>query len=350
MRLAKGRIHLNTFNFQLATRFTVDVSCDCVLGLEAKSFENTQFMNDASSIFAVSTNFKLKTILNNLLPAIGAMIPSPMLNPEGLSWFKGVANQAIDTRRQNQLKRDDFLNYFLELKKKKELSVEATAGYLFGVFVDSFETASYFLSGFIGLLAAHPECQDRLRDEIRSCGETADLEQISQLPYLDKSLHGKLELNSLNLEMIKTTSSLRIESLRATEFPFPLWKNCEESIEVEDYDGSVLKIEEGTEVLIATLSYHHHPDFYPNPKEFKPERFDESHGGAQRFKDAGVWLPFGAGPRMCPGDLAVFSISRRISLIGIYFYRRSTRNNDDEISRFRVGQELQNVPRANRQR
>lgn len=92
-----------------------------------------------------------------------------------------------------------------------------------------------------------------------------------------------------------------LESLRISQFPFPLWKKCEESIEYEDYDGSVLKIERGMDVLIATHSYHSHPDFYPNATEFNPERFDESNGGVKKFKDAGVLMPFGVGPRMCIG-------------------------------------------------
>lgn len=48
-----------------------------------------------------------------------------------------------------------------------------------------------------------------------------------------------------------------------------------------------------------------HPDFYENPERFDPERFDESNGGAKRLKDAGVFIPFGNGPRQCLGDLIV---------------------------------------------
>lgn len=62
-------------------------------------------------------------------------------------------------------------------------------------------------------------------------------------------------------------------------------------------------IEKGTTVLIANYSLLHHPEFYPEPHSFKPERFSESNGeGLKYFKDAGVFMPFGSGPRMCLGE------------------------------------------------
>lgn len=42
-------------------------------------------------------------------------------------------------------------------------------------------------------------------------------------------------------------------------------------------------------------------DYYPEPEKFMPERFDREHGGVKAFRDKGVLLPFGDGPRMCLG-------------------------------------------------
>lgn len=46
---------------------------------------------------------------------------------------------------------------------------------------------------------------------------------------------------------------------------------------------------------------HLHPDFYPNADQFDPSRFDRSFDTAKKLKDAGVFLPFGNGPRSCLG-------------------------------------------------
>jgi cytochrome P450 len=43
-------------------------------------------------------------------------------------------------------------------------------------------------------------------------------------------------------------------------------------------------------------------EFYPHPEKFIPERFNAECGGVKDFKDKGVLLPFGDGPRACLGQ------------------------------------------------
>lgn len=42
-------------------------------------------------------------------------------------------------------------------------------------------------------------------------------------------------------------------------------------------------------------------DFFHDPEDFLPERFNPEHGGIKAFKDRGVLVPFGDGPRICLG-------------------------------------------------
>lgn len=51
--------------------------------------------------------------------------------------------------------------------------------------------------------------------------------------------------------------------------------------------------------MIPIYGLHHDPDFYPQPHEFRPERF--LHGGLKRYQQQGVFLGFGNGPRQCVG-------------------------------------------------
>lgn len=51
--------------------------------------------------------------------------------------------------------------------------------------------------------------------------------------------------------------------------------------------------------MIPIYGLHHDPDFYPQPLEFRPERF--LHGGLKRYQQQGVFLGFGNGPRQCVG-------------------------------------------------
>lgn len=93
------------------------------------------------------------------------------------------------------------------------------------------------------------------------------------------------------------------ESMRISPFPFPIWKNCTEEITLSDFDGHTVHIEKGVQIIIPINALHSHPDFFANPEKFDPERFDESKGGAKRLTDAGVFVPWGNGPRQCLGNL-----------------------------------------------
>lgn len=58
-------------------------------------------------------------------------------------------------------------------------------------------------------------------------------------------------------------------------------------------------------LFCSTKSSHifkfHFSEYFHDPETFIPERFNVEHGGVKAFKDRGVFLPFGDGPRMCLG-------------------------------------------------
>ncbi|GAU19155.1 hypothetical protein TSUD_79780 [Trifolium subterraneum] len=54
-------------------------------------------------------------------------------------------------------------------------------------------------------------------------------------------------------------------------------------------------IPKGWRVLIWARAIHMNPEYYPNPEEFNPSRWNEY------TTKAGTFLPFGAGSRLCPG-------------------------------------------------
>jgi cytochrome P450 len=75
----------------------------------------------------------------------------------------------------------------------------------------------------------------------------------------------------------------------------------------------------------------HNPEIYPDPEEFKPERFLDKDGRFQ--EDPRISLAFGAGKRICPGhefvDAALFIVAS--SIISVFNLKKAKDENGHEI-------------------
>jgi cytochrome P450 family 6 len=69
----------------------------------------------------------------------------------------------------------------------------------------------------------------------------------------------------------------------------------------KDYElpGTTVKIAKGTSVIISLLGIHRDEKFFPNPDKYYPDRFTEE----IHDYDEDMYMPFGAGPRNCIGEL-----------------------------------------------
>ena len=66
-------------------------------------------------------------------------------------------------------------------------------------------------------------------------------------------------------------------------------------------DGEPITIEKGETINLPIYSLQRDPEYFYQPEEYIPERFDELNGGVNAYKDQGVFFPFGDGPRICIG-------------------------------------------------
>ncbi|NJO66827.1 MAG: cytochrome P450 [Leptolyngbyaceae cyanobacterium RM1_405_57] len=123
-----------------------------------------------------------------------------------------------------------------------------------------------------------PAVKKTLLQELNQLGDTPDPMSIVQLPYLSAVCN----------------ESLRIYPTQTVTFP----RVVQTSIEMMGYE-----LTPGTVVRGNIYLLHQQEDLYPNPKQFKPERFLERQYSNYEF------LPFGGGARRCPGDvLALFEL------------------------------------------
>lgn len=76
---------------------------------------------------------------------------------------------------------------------------------------------------------------------------------------------------------------------------------CTTTTTLYDYKDKPIKIEKDLIAMIPLWSIQRDPEYYPNPLKFNPERFSPENGGVKKYKDMGVFLTFGDGPRICLG-------------------------------------------------
>lgn len=127
-----------------------------------------------------------------------------------------------------------------------------------------------------------PEVAGRLADELASLPENASALEIAALPYLGAVCDETLRIGSVT----PTASARRVTvPFSALGYDFPV----------------------GTELIIAIHLAHRRAEAYPEPHDFRPERF--LGGGPSPVE----YLPFGAGTRRCPGS-ALTELEMRLTL------------------------------------
>jgi enediyne biosynthesis protein E7 len=137
------------------------------------------------------------------------------------------------------------------------------------------ETTASTLSWTWFLIDQHPEVSQRLRAEaVEVLGDRApQYEDLYRLRY---------------------TGMVIQEAMRL--YP-PVWGLTRRAVRADRIGG--YDVPAGSDVMICPYTLHRHPDFWPDPHRFDPERFEPA-AAARGHRYA--YIPFGAGPRVCVGS------------------------------------------------
>jgi cytochrome P450 len=156
------------------------------------------------------------------------------------------------------------------------LSTQDIVDHMSFLMMAAHDTLTSSLTSFVAALAANPQWQRKLRDEVNAPGVDADGPTTSD----------HLEAMPLNEMAFKEAMRMKppVPSLprRATR----------------DFSFSGYAIPAGTLVGINPLFTHHMPQIWPDPETFDPMRFTDE---AQRHRHRFAWVPFGGGAHMCLG-------------------------------------------------
>ncbi|KAI1108397.1 vera protein [Nemania sp. NC0429] len=291
------------------TNLTFDIICRAALGMRLNEQQRTE---SGPIKFALLDQIRLMSMAANAARAM----------PFGrMPWHHAAI------RRNNRTLRDEMMPY-IESKLKSEsndsqvktiadLAIKyidkddpnATREKPNAEFVDRLmanlkaflfaghDTTASTICFMIKLLQDHPECLAKLRaehDAILGPDPTRDVDALTQSPHLLYSL-------PYTLGVIKET--LRLYPLAATVR--------------EPRPGSYLTAPgsatrypvDGWGIWLSAPGVARHPDYWPRPDEFIPERWTVPEGDPLHPVSNAAWAPFSLGPRNCIGmELALIEL------------------------------------------
>jgi len=127
-------------------------------------------------------------------------LPVRVVHPDITKFFIRIVRETVDSREREQIRRNDFMDLLLDLKRQENgigLTVEQLAAQAFVFFVAGFETSSSNMSYALFELAKNQAVQEKLRLEISEVmakhGELT-YEAMLDMPYLDQTITGVYEL------------------------------------------------------------------------------------------------------------------------------------------------------------
>jgi cytochrome P450 len=219
----------------------------------------------------------------DMVAASVAVIRKPL---PGTQMARGVAGrQRIIAYFSEQIpirrKKDDGEDLFSQLCRATHedgalLSTQDIIDHMSFLMMAAHDTLTSSLTSFIGALAAHPEWQRKLREEVFALGLAADAPTSFD-----------------NLEAMPLSEMAFKEALRLKP-PVPSMPRRA----VRDFTFKGYALPAGILVGINPLFTHHMPEIWPEPDTFDPTRFTKE---AERVRHRYAWVPFGGGAHMCLG-------------------------------------------------
>jgi cytochrome P450 len=190
-----------------------------------------------------------------------------------------VILKIIDERRRSGEKREDLLALLMDARDAETgegMSDRQLRDEVMTLFLAGHETTAVALSWTWYLLAKHPEVEHRVRAEV------------------EVALAGRAP-TAADIHRLELTRRVFEETLRL--YP-PVWIDGREALGPDVICGFPLPAQ--AMVLFCPYAMHRNPRYWESPETFDPDRFLPERSAA-RPKHA--YIPFGAGQRMCIGNV-----------------------------------------------
>lgn len=302
----------------LFVRYANDVIATTAFGIKINSFKdltNEFYLMGTRAMNKNKPMSSLKICLLKLIPSVMRALDIELIEKKVTNFFRCITFETMKIREENGIFRPDLINILMDVKKSnfqlheeeddesatldgfatvKESEIgkrivkriwndDEIVSQCFLFFLAGFDTSSSALSFAMHELALNPDIQQRLHNEIVE----------TQLKLNDKMVNYDVLQKMTYLDMV-VSETLRLRSPNAIT----------DRICVKDYlynDGKrKFIIPKGVSFWVPIYSLHLDENYFPNPNQFDPERFNEVN---RKNIVAGTYIPFGIGPRSCIGRL-----------------------------------------------
>ncbi|XP_076585155.1 cytochrome P450 3A27-like [Chaetodon auriga] len=267
--------------------YSIDVMASCALSVDMNSINNpsSPLMRHASKLFKFSISVYIFQAMFPIFLPLLELLGVSLFPSDSVGFLRTVVEKikAQHDERSHKNSRD-LLQYMMdsrdtnEAKKKKEnkglTDHEIVTQATMILFAGS-ETSTITLSLLAYNLARNPEIMTRLQEEIDATFPNkgpVQYEAVMQMEYLDSVVNEGLRL---------APPAARLERI------------AKETVKIKG-----ITIPKGMLVMVPVYALHHDPELWPEPEEFKPDRFSKQN---KQSINPYTYLPFGIGPRNCLG-------------------------------------------------
>ena len=276
-------------------RYTVDVTAGLAFGTDINTVESDEEV--------------IQKHLDKLLPALARRVLSPLPRwlarrdrevEADLAAVHGAVAGFIAAARQRLADEPELREHPRNLieamvaerdRPGSDLTDEDVSGNMLTMLLAGEDTTANTLAWMIWLLHRHPEAAQRAAEEVRRVlGEESHPthEQLSQLDFVEACAHETMRLKPVAPLLIQ-------EAVRDTVV-----------------DG--VAVPAGTPVMCLMRPGAVNAAHFTDPQEFRPERWLAGDGPGRAAGSAKrVAMPFGAGPRTCPGRYLALSEMKMVA-------------------------------------
>lgn len=205
MTTTEIRVLLRFFlhHLQISTRAIGSIIFDIGFGIDADTFApNSEFLERSNNQLSSSPYEELWNLLYTIFPFMQKVVRPRFTSKEFTTWFIDIFNHAVKLRESQESPRDDYLNFLIDLKKKKNTPDHVLQSHAYTYFLDAFSTSSHVFSTVLGNLSTYTRCQEKLRTEVKSHGnKKITFDELHEMLYLECFMNGLFYLHPISTDV-----------------------------------------------------------------------------------------------------------------------------------------------------